>query len=368
MSEISIIIPNYNTEKYLKRCLDSLIGQTFNDIEIIVIDDGSKDKSVDIIKKYVQQDSRVKLIQQQNSGPAKARNQGLENATGKYLMFCDSDDWYEPNMCQEMYDTIEKQKVDVVCCHNFFDWEENLDNQEKEERLVEKYYNPKKSGKYVLSDKIILSTNVLLWNKIWRRDLVEEFHIRFPQGHEHDDDAFWYMYAMISKKIFYLPKPFYHYFLRSGSIMSTQANKQPKNRMDRVIISEYVLNFLIKNNLKKTKAHLMAGIFKNQLRCVCPFFNFDELKELCQNTNKTIKKELGISETVVCFETDKKRFILKDKSLIVLIYEWIWYRLCIWFWHFSKTPKGKQQYSFYMHRINRNNAYLKQRKENKNDA
>jgi glycosyltransferase involved in cell wall biosynthesis len=310
MPEISIIVSNYNTEKYLTRCLEGLLTQTFKEIEIIVIDDGSEDNSVDIIKKYATNDERIKLIQQQNAGPAKARNQGLENATGRYLMFCDSDDWYEPNMCQIMYDTIEKEKVDVVCCHNFFGWEENLSAKEKEERLGGKYYNPKKSGKHTLKDKTILSTNVLLWNKIWRRDIVEKYGIRFPEYHEHDDDAFWYMYAMVSKNVFYLSTPLYNYFIRSGSIMSNLTNKRPRNRMDRIAISEYVLDFILKHDLKKQKARLMCNIFRKQLSCCRPFFLRDELEELCKSTNLTIKNKLGVFTRIVYFKKVNKLRLL----------------------------------------------------------
>ena len=342
MPEISIIIPNYNTEKYLSRCLDSLINQTFKDIEIIVIDDGSKDKSVDVVQKYAKQDKRIKLIQQQNSGPAKARNQGLENATGKYLMFCDSDDWYEPNMCQIMYDTIEKQKVDVVCCHNFFDWEENLDSQEKEERLVEKYYNPKKSGKYSLSEKTILSTNVLLWNKIWRRDLVEKYGIRFPEGHEHDDDAFWYMYAMIAKNIFYLKTPLYHYFLRSGSIMSTQANKQPKNKMDRIAISEYVLDFLLKHNLQK-HTDLMVNIYRCQISNNKHFFNEKELTTICLNTTQKLQQQF-LNQKIISYYAGNVLLIDNNKKLYQLCLEYLYYHLCYIFWILCQNKKKVTRY------------------------
>ena len=126
MPEISIIIPNYNTAQYLPRCLDSLINQTFQDIEILVIDDGSTDDSVKIMESY--HDPRVHVLHHKGdgSGPGEARNMGLDAATGRYIMFCDSDDWYEPDMCQKMYETIEREQVDVVCCQNFFDHEDHL--------------------------------------------------------------------------------------------------------------------------------------------------------------------------------------------------------------------------------------------------
>ena len=286
MPEISIIIPNYNTRKYLPRCLDSLTQQTFGNIEVILIDDGSTDGSVEIMKEYAQKDSRIKIIEQINSGPAKARNKGLENASGKYLMFCDSDDWYEPDMCEMMYTAIEKNNVDIVCCHNFFDLEESLSDEEKEKRLPRKYFN--KSGKYSLNQKNILTTDVVLWNKIWRRDLIEKYNIRFPEGHEHDDDAFWYMYSFVSKKIFFLNKKLYHYFLRAGSIMSTQVNKKPKNRLDRIAISYYIFDFLTKNNLYNNNKQIMAHIFRKEVKCARFFFSFSELEEICCQINKKI--------------------------------------------------------------------------------
>lgn len=342
MPEISIIVPNYNTEKYLPRCLESLIHQTFKDIEIILIDDGSKDKSVDIIKKYAEKDSRIRLIKQQNAGPAKARNQGLECAAGKYLMFCDSDDWYETNMCQIMYDTIQKQKVDVVCCHNFFDWEENLSGNEKEKRLIKKYYNLNRYGKYPLNEKNILSTNVVLWNKIWRRDLIEQYCIRFPEGHEHDDDAFWYMYAFVANSIFYLKKTLYHYFLRAGSIMSTQVNKKPKNRMDRVAVSEYVLNFLLKNKLQE-KTNLMVRIYRGQLSGCRKFFNEDELTKMCSDITKKLQEKLQTTQFIFC---DKGHiYINKNKKLWQLCLEFLYYHPCFVFWHLCQNKEKVKRYN-----------------------
>ncbi|MBR6231702.1 MAG: glycosyltransferase [Alphaproteobacteria bacterium] len=320
MPKISIIIPNYNTEKYLDRCLTSLIQQTFSDIEIILIDDGSTDNSVKIMKKYAEKDARIKIIEQSNSGPAKARNRGLETATGKYLMFCDSDDWYELDMCEIMHNTIEKKGVDSVCCHTFLDCEENLDIEQKKSRLTEKYYNFKKSGKHILKDKWILYTNVLLWNKIWRRDLIERYHIRFPEGHEHDDDAFWYMYSIVAKSIFFLKKPLYHYFLRVGSIMSSQVEKKPKNKMDRIAVSEYVLNFLVRNKLQHKKAYLMAQFFRRQLKGVRKFFTPQEISDLCEEINEKIQSQLSTHYKIVYSKTNNQ-LTLKRKGYLQLLYK-----------------------------------------------
>lgn len=326
MPKISIIIPNYNTEKYLPRCLDSLVAQTLQDIEIIIIDDGSTDDSVKIMNQYAQKDKRIKIITQKNSGPATARNKGLDVATGKYLMFCDSDDWYEKNMCQIMFNTIEKKHVDIVCCHNTWEFENELDDIENE-RMVEHWYNPNVYGKYKLTPKNILIINVLLWNKIWRRDLVQKYNIRFPDGHEFDDDAFVRMYACVATDIFFIKKPLYHYFLRKGSIMSTQYNKQPKNRYDGMFSINYVIQFLIKNDLIREYSQLVCNMFLNHIKYLQehPFFTNEELCGLCWDMTKKIQTILGIDAFLTLYGT-KDAMLVTKKSYPRLIFERILYR------------------------------------------
>lgn len=108
MPKISIIVPVYNVEKYIAQCLDSIIKQTFRDIEVIVIDDGTQDNSAEIYQKYMEMDSRIKIIKKRNEGVAEARNTGIEHATGECLMFIDSDDWMEKDGCEILYKAYEK--------------------------------------------------------------------------------------------------------------------------------------------------------------------------------------------------------------------------------------------------------------------
>lgn len=122
---VSVIIPVYNVEKYLRQCLDSIINQTLKDIEIICVDDGSTDSSLTILQEYKEKDSRIKVLQQQNQYAGVARNNGLKIAKGKYLSFLDSDDFFELNMLEEMYNKAEKDQSDIVICgwksyHNVF--------------------------------------------------------------------------------------------------------------------------------------------------------------------------------------------------------------------------------------------------------
>ena len=201
-----------------------------------------------------------------------------------------------------------------------------------------------------------MSTNVVLWNKIWKHDLIEKYHIRFPEGHEHDDDAFWYMYAFVAKNIFYLKKPLYHYFLRTGSIMSTQFNKQPKNRMDRINITDYVLEFLLKNNLQKY-TDLMVKICRGQLSGSRKFFTENELTDLCSSITKKLQTKLLTQSEIIY----RNGYVLcsKNKSIIKLIYGWIYYHLCSYFWRLIQTPGGEKHYTRYIHRIQKNKLYWK---------
>ena len=114
MVKVSVIIPVYNVEPYLKQCMDSVVGQTLKDIEIICVDDGSTDNSLDILREYAAEDSRIQIIEQKNAGAGAARNNGMRYATGKYLSFLDSDDFFEPRMLEKAYDLAEKDQADFV--------------------------------------------------------------------------------------------------------------------------------------------------------------------------------------------------------------------------------------------------------------
>lgn len=127
---ISIIVPIYNAEKYLKRCIESIISQTYLNLEIILVDDGSKDNSSKICDDYANKDNRIKVIHKENEGVSKARNDGLKLATGKYILFVDSDDWLEKEMCEKMINKIISNDSDLVVCeyNNFYENENRTEN------------------------------------------------------------------------------------------------------------------------------------------------------------------------------------------------------------------------------------------------
>ena len=116
MVKVSVIIPVYNAEKYLRQCLDSVLGQTLKEIELICVDDGSTDRSMEILLEYASKDKRIRVITQKNGGPGKARNTALPYATGKYISFLDADDWFEQDFLEKMFDRSDEVQADICIC------------------------------------------------------------------------------------------------------------------------------------------------------------------------------------------------------------------------------------------------------------
>lgn len=255
--QISIIVPVYNVEKYLEACLDSLLGQTFENIEILCINDGSADKSLAILRRYEKRHSRLRVFNQANAGPAKARNVGLENASGEYIMFCDADDTYEPQMCEKMLAAITDNDVDLVMCNtNAYDKQgANARNE---------YYFRFNDGLSLLTPEIKLKTNVYLWNKIFKKSKIDAFQIKFPNGHKSDDNYFIYVYLMVSKTIYCLDDKLYNHYERENSIMNIYNNDNGIKYCDiedKIDIIEMTYDFLIKHHIFQPNEETFLKIF-----------------------------------------------------------------------------------------------------------
>lgn len=179
MTDISIIVPAYNAEKYINKCIQSLLNQSKKEIEIIVINDGSTDKTEEIIKKY--KDKRIKYYKNTNQGIGKTRNFGINKAIGKYLMFVDSDDYISREACEHLFNKIEKDKSDIVVC----DYYKVKNNKEEKNEIVD-------FGITTLKDKpeLINKINTAPWNKIYRRDLIIKENITFVENTKYEDSPF----------------------------------------------------------------------------------------------------------------------------------------------------------------------------------
>jgi len=209
MIKVSIIVPVYNAEQYIEKCLDSLLGQTLQEIEIIAVDDGSADTSPGILKRYAEKSNKVKVFTKKNGGVSDARNYGLRHAQGEYIGFLDSDDFADPEMYEAMYETAFLQGGDIVECnlhHNYADYEDT--------EIVDKYYTP---------GELLCFGRYVVWNKIYRRSWLLDAGVLFPAERICEDLSF------ISKLIPYIGSYSYidaapvHYVQRGESLNNSKS-------------------------------------------------------------------------------------------------------------------------------------------------
>ena len=233
MPKISIIVPVYNVEKYIAKCLKSLTLQTLQGIEIIIVNDGSLDRSIDIIEKYVKENpTKIKYYEKKNGGLSTARNYGLEYATGEYIAFLDSDDYVEINMYEEMYNLAKKENADMVECDFIWEWE-----------YGKKVYD--KRREYKTKEDMMKKPRVVAWNKIYKREILNKNKIRFPEGLIYEDMEFFYKLLPHLNKISYINKYFVHYIQRKDSI----SNKQTKKIEDIFKILDNIFDYYKEQNL-----------------------------------------------------------------------------------------------------------------------
>lgn len=233
---ISVIVPVYNTEQYLRKCLDSICGQTYRNLEILCVDDGSTDESAAILREYAAKDYRVKVLSQPNSGLSAARNLALDNATGEWITGVDSDDYMEPDAYEYVLAAIEDE-VDIVCFGTNIVWV----NLEPEKHLIP-FFEYSYDGKCKVTPAVINNTNDSFWNKLWRRSLIEQLKLRFPKGLWYEDSYFWRASSAFARNIYYLNEKKINYVRHGESIMSKVFRKHEKT-MDRVLIADALMKF-----------------------------------------------------------------------------------------------------------------------------
>ena len=232
--KVSIIIPVYNMEKYLEQCLDSVVNQTLKEIEIICVDDGSTDNSVNIIKSYAANDSRIKLIQQKNQFAGPARNNGLKLARGEYVAFIDPDDWIDTNMYYEMYNQAKQLKSDIVVC-NYEKYNEN-----SKQFSSTPFFTELKNGLNVVDSNIPENKNIspetmrkslmifpcYSWNKIYKNSLLKIHDIKFDTCQCYEDWNFVLKSHMKAIRFSYIDKCYYKYRYHESSTLRTTRNNR----------------------------------------------------------------------------------------------------------------------------------------------
>lgn len=221
---VSIIIPVYNVEKYLRQCLNSVIGQSFQDIEILIVNDGSTDGSLQILREYEQLDKRLIIIEKENSGLSAARNSALEIARGKYIAFIDSDDWVETQMIELLYKKALASGADVVL-YDCYDYHENIGS--REECWASPYV---KNKEYItLSDRKDLLVPCLAWLKLYKRSFLDKYNLRFLEGVILEDTLWNLKVVSLAAKVVSLKQKLYYYRQRNDLIIGNMVMSKSNN-------------------------------------------------------------------------------------------------------------------------------------------
>lgn len=271
MLKVSVIIPIYNSEKFLKKCIESVQTQTLKDIEIICVNDGSADNSLKIIKKYLEKDNRIKLINKKNEGLSAARNDGLEIAQGEYVSFVDSDDWIDKEFLEKLYLAAKKYNADIAVCGikrlRSYKWKYHL-KFDKEE------FTDDVNRKFQLCD---VPEKCYVWNKIYKLSELKKHKLLFEPNILYEDRCFTCEALIKFKRLVVIPDVYYNYWTNPNSIVKT---KSEKHLNDSKYTYEKMMDYLKLHNInldhyagdyKRYRflgfTYLKVKTYKNRLEC-----------------------------------------------------------------------------------------------------
>ena len=226
MPSVSVIVPIYNVEKYVKDCMESLVNQTMQDIEIICVDDRGTDKSMSVVREYAARDKRIRIVRNwRNRGLSYSRNHGMKYARAPYIMFCDSDDMFVPNMCEKMFEAIVSVGGDVAVCGINIIYEANRELMDSDAG----FFAIRNPGTFEITRSNRGLCYGAAWGKIFRRDIIRKHNLKFPVGLKHEDEFFWPAYTLWVKRITFISDKLYVYRRRAGSIMNVAYKKSVLN-------------------------------------------------------------------------------------------------------------------------------------------
>jgi glycosyltransferase involved in cell wall biosynthesis len=283
MPKVSVIVPAYNVEKYISKCLESILNQTLRDFELIVTDDCSADGTMNILKAYAEKDERIKIIQNEvNFGAAVTRNIGMDAASGEYIYFIDSDDWIDNDYLENMVLMIEKAETDIVLNVNI-------------EVNGAKYVHPSmglvaEQGEFIDKKRVIEDAPVFVWARLYRKKFLDKHHLRYIDIKKANDNTFHYITQIYTDRIFVFYGPTYHYLCRKDSI--TDTGKQEDDRDLWIMLShEKAFDYFMQNNIEVGNIKLFQ---------VLPFFkvNTPEKFALYKNFFNKIKLKMDKTENI----------------------------------------------------------------------
>ena len=270
MVKVSVIVPVYNVEKYLKKCLESLINQSLKDIEIIIVNDGSPDNSEEIILNYQKKYKNIKYLKKENGGLSDARNYGLKYATGDYISFIDSDDYIDKYMLEKMYNKALKNNLDIVICDSI----EVYDEKEVHKKSNYHYSN-NDTKNYIISPPMVCI-------RLFKKNLLN--YLKFKKGIYYEDLNLTPSMAKYTNKIGFIEEGLYYYVQRDNSIMKQK--KFNKNLLDIFEVLEHNKKLLEKDYKDEVEYLYLQHLLRTaSLR----FLDYKESKELLKKVNTTIR-------------------------------------------------------------------------------
>lgn len=308
---ISIIVPIYNVEKYLNQCINSILKQTYTNIEIILVDDGSPDNCGKICDNYKRIDKRIKVIHKNNGGLSEARNYGIKEATGDFLLFVDSDDFITENTCEILINNIQKYNADMAICNFYYVFKNkkaiiNEMSTKKEIQILEKENIIKE---YFINYSVDLN---VAWNKLYKKDIFKRKNaLLFPVGKLHEDTYIMYKIYYNLNRLVRINKPLYYYRQRNNSIISNFSKKNVKDIMG--YINDYYI--FSKNVDEDLKQMIQVECIKQYIGCIRRSIQaniFNDVKYLIY-----AKRNMIISNTKKIFNNKYASFKIKKYYLLI---------------------------------------------------
>lgn len=279
---ISVIVPIYKVEKYLDRCVESIVNQTYKNLEIILVDDGSPDNCPQICDNWAEKDNRIKVVHKENGGLSDARNTGMPFVTGEIISFIDSDDWIELDMFEKMLDRMREDDSDIVSCG--VKWVEENGEIIRDVTAADGVLDTKSSMKELINDGKIKQH---VWNKLYKFDLIKD--IPFEKGKYHED-VFWsYQIVGKAKKVSIVKESFYKYVQRANSIMGESYSAKRLDALDaNKLRCEYMRKYF--PELYDNALYVYIGSCHYHLQCAV---RTNQTKEVIDN----IKNRLSYRKT-----------------------------------------------------------------------
>lgn len=307
MPKVTIIIPIYNAKNYLNKCLDSITNQSLQDLQVILVNDGSTDSSEQIIDEYIAKYPNLfEKLNKENGGQATARNLGIKYAKGEYVIFIDSDDYIEPSMIEELYTSANKNNADIAIC----DYYEITNDENKEHKKALIKYSDNIIINYILS-------NPSPWNKLIKLDLIKNNSILFLEKHIYEDLATMPILCGYAKTIEYVEKPLYNYIIRSGSTMR-QTEYNPK--LDSIFVAmDHLENEFTSRGLIKDYSKELEFLFIYHLLYAASgrFLEYNEGKEKLKKIKLIINNKYPNWEKNIYFK--KQSLVFKITSIFFYI-------------------------------------------------